>query len=224
VFGGVRRVNGETGAVMDTPVQMFQPSHVSVGPAHYVVVSQLGGVVQTYDRAANKRLGEWTGFKSPGDALETPGGDLIVAETGTGNLVRISMGAGGARKSIAAGLGGPIGLAWAGPDAVYVSETRAGQISRVDLKTGAKTVIASKLETPEGIAAAPDGALYVVEVAARRVSRVDPKSGARTLVADKLPVGLSYGPSLYRGIAASASAVYVASYIENSIYKITPAR
>jgi sugar lactone lactonase YvrE len=225
VFGDVRKVNGDTGAVTDTPVQMFQPSHVSVSAKHYIAVSQLGGAIQSYDRATDKKLDEWTGFKAPGDTLETPSGDILVAETGTGNLVRVTgSGKTATRKNVATGLNAPNGMAWAGTDAVYVSETGAGQITRVDLKSGAKSVVVSKLEAPEGMAIAPNGSLYVVEVAAKRVSRIDPKTGAKTLVADKLPVGLSNGPSLYRGIAATASAIYVASDIENSIYKITPAK
>jgi len=225
VFGGVRTVNGNTGAVKDTPVDMFQPSHVSVGAKNYTAVSQLGGVIQTHDRATNKKLNEWTGFKAPGDVLEAPNGDLIVPESATGNLIRLSgSGKTAVRKTIASGLNSPLGLAWAGRDAVYVTESGAGQITRVDLKSGAKTVFASKLETPEGIAVAPSGMVFVVEVAAKRVTRVDPKTSAKSLVADKLPVGLSYGPSLYRGIAASATAIYVASDVENSIYKITPVK
>jgi sugar lactone lactonase YvrE len=223
VFGGVRKVNGDTGAVTETPVEIFQPSHVSVSAKHYIAVSQLGGVIQSYDRATNKKVDEWTGFKGPGDVLEAPNGDLIVAESGTGNLVQVSgSGKTATRKNIATGLGGPLGLAWAGTDAVYVSESTSGQITRVNLKSGSKTVVASKLQQPEGIAVESEGTICVVEVAAKQVSRIRPKDGAKTLVTDKVPLGLSNGPSLYRGIAASTSthAIYVASDIENSIYKI----
>jgi len=221
VFGDVRTVDGATGKVAKTPVAMFQPCHVSLTPKHLTVVSNVGGVVQVYDRATYQKTAEWTGFTKPGDALEAPNGEVIVADTGNNALVRVSgRGSVASRKTIAASLAGPTGLAWAGTDAVYLTETASGTLSRVDLKTGAKTKIADKLERPEGVAALTDGALVVVEVAAKRVTRIDLKSGARTILASNLPVGLSYGPSLYRGIAASASAVYVASDIENTIYKI----
>ena len=82
--------------------------------------------------------------------------------------------------------------------------------------------MAAKLDAPEGLTVAPDGALLVVEVAAKRVTRLDPKKGTRSVIASNLPIGLSNGPSLYRGIAASPSAIYINSDIENSIYKITP--
>jgi sugar lactone lactonase YvrE len=221
VFGGVRKVNGESGAVEDTSVDMFQPAHVSLTAQHLTVVGQVNGYVQLFDRATLKKLGEWNAFKSPGDALEAPNGDILVAETGTGNLVRVTGPKVTDRKTVASGLNGPLGLAWASPDAVYVSESRAGQVSRIDLKTGMKSVVAGKLERPEGVAVASDGALLVVEVAAQRVTRIDPKNGARSVIAAHLPIGQGYGPSLYRGIAVSPSAIYVNSDIENSIYKIT---
>jgi sugar lactone lactonase YvrE len=222
VFGGVRKVDGNTGVVKDTPVDIFQPSHISLTAKHFVVVGQVSGFVQMWDRASMKKLGEWNGFKNPGDAVEAPNGDVIVADTGTGSLVRVTGPKATDRKIVASGLGAPVGLAWARPDALYASESRAGQVSRVDLKTGAKSVVAAKLETPEGVAVDSDGMLLVVEVAAKRLTRIDPKSGSRSVIASNLPIGLGYGPSLYRGVAASASAIYVNSDIENAIYKITP--
>ena len=139
----------------------------------------------------------------------SPNGDILVAETRTGNLVRVTGPKVTDRKIVASGLGGPVGLAWAGTDAVYVSESCAGQVSRIDLKTGGKTLAAGKLETPEGVAIAPDGALVVVEVAAKRVTRIDPNNGVRGAIAANLPLGQGYGPSLYRGITVSPSGIYV---------------
>jgi hypothetical protein len=42
------------------------------------------------------------------------------------------------------------------------------------------------------------------------------------VIAGDLPVGLSNGPSLYRGVAASASAIYFSSDVDNAVYKLTP--
>ena len=61
----------------------------------------------------------------------------------------------------------------------------------------------------------------MVEVGAKRVTRVDPKNGSRTVIAANLPIGQGFGPSLYRGIAVSPSAIYINSDVENSIYRIT---
>jgi sugar lactone lactonase YvrE len=221
VFGGVRKVSPATGAVEDTTVDMFQPEHVSLTAKHLTVVGQVSGFVQLFDRATMKKIGEWNAFTSPGDALEAPNGDILVANTGASNLIRVNGPKATDRKVVAAGLNWPVGLAWAGTDALYVSESRGGQISRIDLNTGAKTVVAKNLEIPEGLAVASGGAILVVEVSAKRVTRIDPKTGSRSVVAANLPIGLGFGPSLYRGIAVSPSAIYINSDIENSIYSIT---
>jgi DNA-binding beta-propeller fold protein YncE len=202
-------------------VEMFQPLHVSLTTKHMVVVGQVSGFVQLFDRAGLKKMGEWNAFKSPGDAVEAPNGDVIVAETGAGNVVRVTGPKPTDRKVIASGLEGPIGLAWAAPDALYVTESRGGKLSRVDLKTGAKSMVAGNLQYPEGVAVRPDGGVLVVEVKAKQVTRIDPKNGLRSVIANGLPIGQGFGPSLYRGIAVSPTAIYVNSDIENSIYKIT---
>ena len=227
VFGGVRKVNPDTAVVTDTPVQMFQPSHISLSAKHVTVVGQVNGFVQQFDRATFKKLAEWNGFKSPGDALELPNGDIVVAETATGNLVRITGPKPSDRKTIATGLSGPTGLVLTGSEvagnfAIYVSETGAGRVSLLDLRSGAKTLVATKLEAPEGLAIENLGELLIVEVGAKRVTLLNLKSGARTVIASNLPIGLSTGPSLYRSITASPSAIYINSDIENSIYKLTP--
>jgi len=223
VFGGIRTVNGDTGAISNVPSDLFQPSHISVTANHIVVASQLSGIVQLFDRRSSKKLQSWSDFQAPSDALEAPNGDIIVAEEGTGRLLRLAGQTGADRKAIVAGLAGPAGLAWAGPDAVYVSESQAGQVSRIDLKTGSKSVLGKDLRAPEGVAVMPDGGVLVVEVAAKRVTRLDPKTGAHSTIAERLPIGLSNGPSLYRSVAASPTAIYINSDIENSIYEITPA-
>jgi len=81
--------------------------------------------------------------------------------------------------------------------------------------------LAAGLKQPEGIAVRSEGAVYVVEVGAKRLVRIDPDSHAVSTVADKLPIGLTNGMSLFRSVAASATAIYINSDIENSIYKIT---
>ena len=221
LFGGVKTIDGQTGAVRTTPVEIFQPAHVSATDRHLIVVSQVFGAIQRIDRANFARLDEWSGLKSPGDALEAPNGDIFVAETGSGSLLRIAGPAAADRKPVVTGLGGPLGLAWAGPNTVYVTETSAGLVSRIDIGSGSRRVIAEGLANPEGIAVTADGELLVVEVGARRIVRISPPGGDRTIVAANLPIGLSYGPSLYRGIAVTPSAIYINSDIENAIYRLT---
>ena len=222
LFGGVKVIDGRTAAISATPVEIFQPAHVSATDRHLIVVSQVFGAIQRIDRASFAKLAEWTGLKSPGDALEAPNGDIFVAETGSGSILRITGPGPADRRAVVTGLGGPVGLAWAGPSTMYVTETTAGQVTRIDLASGSKTVLAEGLARPEGIAVTADGDLLVVEVGAKRVIRISPPGGDRTIVAANLPIGLSYGPSLYRGIAVTPSAVYINSDVENAIYKLTP--
>jgi sugar lactone lactonase YvrE len=224
VFGGVRQVDGLNGDVTIVPTtEIGQPSHVSVTPRSVIVVSQLNGIVQQYDQKTGRLVVEWKSFRSPGDAVEEAQGRVLVAETGTGTVVRVTMADPARRDAVAKGLGDPSGLALDNMGRVYVTETRAGQLSRLDLGTGRRTVVASGLQAPEGVAVLPDGAIAVVEVGAKRVTRIDP-AGMKSTIAEGLPIGLGNGPSLFRGLAATPSAIYVASDVENSIYRLSPRR
>ena len=221
LFGGVKRVNGETGAIDSTPIDIFQPAHVSVSGEHLVVVSQVFGVIQLIDRNTFEVINEWAGFDSPGDAIEIPSGDLIVAETGSGRLLRLTGPDDNDRRVITDDLAGPTGVAWAGNDVVYVTETDGGRVVRIELDSGATSVETSGLDQPEGIAVRDDGSMVVMEVGARQLMRIEPMGGSETVMASDLPVGFANGPSLFRGVAVSASAIYFNSDVENTIYRVS---
>ena len=115
-----------------------------------------------------------------------------------------------------------MGLALAGPAAVYVTEMSAGQIARVDATSGAVTVITKDLARPQAIAAANDGSLVVVEAGARRLTRVDPGSGAKSVIARELPIALATANALIGVASGAGGAIYVTSDVDNSIWKFTP--
>lgn len=223
LFGGVKRIDG-TGAIEKTPVNIFQPAHVSTTNDHLVAVGQVFGVIQLLDRKTFEVLGNWGKFDSPGDALEGPNGTVIVAETGSGRLLRVTGPEVADRQVIAENLQGPIGLAWAGADAVYVTESIGGRVTRIALADGAATPVAQGLAQPEGIAVDADGSLLVVEVGAKQIKRLNAQSGEAAVIAANLPIGLSNGPSLYRSVAVSPSAIYFNSDVDNSVYKLVPKR
>jgi sugar lactone lactonase YvrE len=223
LFGGVKRIDG-AGAIEKTPVNLFQPAHVSTTADRMVVVGQVFGVIQLLDRKTFEVLGNWGKFNSPGDALEEPSGTILVAETGSGRLLRVTGPEEADREVIAENLQGPVGLAWAGAEAVYVSETTGGRVTRIALADGAATLVAQGLAQPEGIAVDTDGSLLVVEVGAKQIKRLNAQSGEATVIAANLAIGLSNGPSLYRSIAVSPSAIYFNSDIDNSVYKLVPKR
>jgi len=155
-------------------------------------------------------------------------GSIIVAEVGTGSLVKVTGQEGKERAVIVKDLIVPTYLAPAGPDAVYLTEAMAGTVSRIDLGSGAKTVVASGLRMPEGVAVLPDGKLAVVETGTRQLLKIDPATGAITPLVINLAAGFpaypgGLPPYLITGVAVSDSGtIYVTGDLENVLYKIIP--
>ncbi len=226
LFGGVRRVDGATGAVQPTPpIELFQPAHVAIAGDHLIAVSQVFGTVQRLDRRSLALLAAWEGFDTPGDAVEAPNGNVFVADTGSGRVLRITGPEPADREVVATDLAAPTGLALAADGTLFVTETGAGRV--LSIRSGREPLmVAEGLRQPEGIALGLNGGLVVMEVGAKRLIRfdpLDPRAPEATVLAENLPVGLSNGPSLYRGIALGASSVYFSSDVDNTIYRLTPA-
>lgn len=222
-----RAVDAAGGAVRDVArvhtrgSELEYPTGVSVGAERVVLASSPAGAVMVYDRRTGAALQVLHGFNAPSDALELAEGELLVAEMGGGDLLRVR---GEARTRVASGLAAPASLAAGPAGAVYVAEVAGGRVSRVDLASGARTTVVENLKLPKAVAVGPGGRLFVLELGARRVISVDPSSGAVSTVAGDLPVGLVTQPvPLAGGIAVSAAGVvYVTSDVENSILRITP--
>jgi len=204
------------------------PNTASVHGDSVLLTSWFTGVVQEIDRKTDETKRMPHGFKAPSHAIMMDDGSILVAEIGTGSLVKVTDNEGKERTVIAKDLIVPIYLAPAGPDGVYVTEAMAGTVSRIDLSTGEKKVIASGLRMPEGIAVFPDGKLAVVETGTRQLLKIDPESGVKTPLVINLPVGFpSYPgglpPYLITGVAISESGtIYVTGDLENVLYKISP--
>lgn len=225
LFGGVRQLDGATGLLREMPpVDLFQPAHVFATEEHLLVVSQVSGTVQQLDRGSLEMLASWDGFMSPGDAVESLDGDIIVAETGTGRVLRVQGPEAGDREVLAEGLAKPTGLAVGQDGAIFVSETGGGRVLKLGPGDAPLMTLADGLERPEGIALEQGGDnVVVIEVGARRITRIEP-SGNKVVLAQNLPVGLSDGPSLFRGLAVgtTATTIYFSSDVDNTIYRLTP--
>jgi sugar lactone lactonase YvrE len=225
LFGGIRQLDGASGLVREMPtLELFQPAHVFATEEHLLVASQVAGIVQQLDRTSLEVLASWDGFKSPGDAAESLEGDIIVVETGTGRVLNVTGPEAGDREVLAEGLNRPTGLAIGQDGAVFVAETGGGRVLKIGPGDAPMMTLAEGLERPEGIAFEQGGDnLVVVEVGAKRITRIEP-SGAKTVLAQNLPVGLSDGPSLFRGIAVgtTATTIYFSSDVDNTIYRLTP--
>jgi sugar lactone lactonase YvrE len=222
LFGAVKAIDGQTGAITGIKVRINQASHVALVNGQLLVVGEPMGVIQLDDRGTGDSVRKWSGFNRPGDALLASNGDLIVAESGTGRLLRVTGEQAATGTAIASGLGNPRGLAPAGPAAVYLTEFDAGRVLRIELATGAMQVVATGLSNPEGIAVDANGQLVVVEVGAKRIVRIDPKDGKSVLLAADLPLGLVNGFSMYRGVAVGANAIYFNSDVKNTVFRLTP--
>lgn len=219
-----RSVNGSSGAVSDIArmhgdAELEYPTAVSVGGVHVILTSGVAGAVQVMDRVSGRRLKVLEGFKGPADAVELPGGDLLVLEQGTGDLIRVS---GEARRTVAHGLKSPTGMARANNGTIYVADAGAGRIARVNLASGAVSTFASGFKRPTRVAVGPAGRVVVLDVGARAVFEVGAK-GARRVLAKDLAVGQLPGNTPWgAGVAIGAGGdVYVASDVENAIYKIS---
>jgi sugar lactone lactonase YvrE len=72
---------------------------------------------------------------------------------------------------------------------LWVVDTQAGELSRVDLASGRKTVVKKLATALDNLAIAPDGTIYVSNMADNAVQSFDPANGElRTLTSGKLAV------------------------------------
>jgi sugar lactone lactonase YvrE len=128
---------------------------------------------------------------SPFNLIVEPHGTLLVADGGSGRIVRVDPGTG--RPSVFADrLGRVYDLAY-GRDGLYAST--ATQVVR--FSGGKQQTVVKGLHDPIGIAVARDGTLFVAEATRNRVLRFDARTRKRTVVASaglSQPLGLTLRP------------------------------
>lgn len=178
------------------------------------------------DRSNYQTVATWTKIEAPAGVVLRDNGDPIVADFATGRIIGLSRTDRDLRDIVADGLAGPVGLGWAGPDALFVTEHTAGTLLRINLEDGSRTVISNTVSEPEGLTVLADGRVAVVEVGRRRVVAIDPTTGVSEVLAVELPVGtrVARAPeSIYvpSGIAEGADgSLYLTSDQDNSVLKI----
>lgn len=137
-------------------------------------------------RLIRKDMGGFNGFEVG------PDGWLYGPLWFKGQVVRINP-ANGDMKTIADGFAIPAAANLDGKGNLWVVDTRAGELVRVDLATGRKTV-ATRLKTSlDNLAIAPDGTIYISNMADNSIQAYDPATGAlSTLISGALalPTGL----------------------------------
>jgi sugar lactone lactonase YvrE len=189
--------------------------------------SSFAGTVQLWDLAAHAPVATYAGFDNPVNAIRFQG-DLIVAELGSGSVVRARGADPDERVTLATRLGVPAGLAATDGD-LWVGDWATGRVLQLvaDGQPLARPrVVARGLTAPEGLAVAPDRSLLVVEGGAGRLSRIDLATGRVSTVADGLALGAPSIPGLapptwiFNGVAVGQSgAVYVSGDKANVLYR-----
>jgi sugar lactone lactonase YvrE len=227
-FRWVDTQTGEVWATVDLAEFMDPPAATDVAVNDEVIVLSDVSRSRVYmlDRATSKKLQQWKNIGAPYGLVLLDSGDPIVADYESGQLIKLSRADRKSRDVVAEGLSGPVGVTWAGPDALYVTEATAGRVSRINIEDGRKVVVSAGLRQPEGLAVLPDGRLAVVEVGARRVIAVNPETGATQVLAEDLPVGqfVPEAPApvhVPSGIAVGANGIlYLSSDRDHSVLKL----
>mgnify|MGYP003382499879 FL=1 len=181
------------------------------------------GRVQRINRRTRELLQEVRDLRNPYGVLILAGGDLLVAEYGAGNLVRIGV---NSNSIVATGLRGPVGLASLDAQTVLVTENTSGRILRVDLRNGNTRQVATGLMGPEGIAIIGRSDVVVAEGKTGRVLQINLRDGRQRELARDLPLAQSAvltpeDVGMPTGIAASRDgSIYISCGGDNSIRRI----
>ena len=141
-----------------------------------------------------------------------PSGNLLVADGGSGRIVRVDSKTG--RQTVyASGLGRVYDLAYGPGRILYAAaSTRIVRFS----KAGRRHVVARGLRSPTGLAVTADRSLYVVEGDLDRVLRIGPR-GARRIVASR-------GLDQPIGVALVSGRVYVSDSHHGRVVRVLAER
>ena len=226
-----RSIDAENGAIrsIESDGRLSGATYVATDENnHYFSTIWPLSVVQILDRASARTIKVIGGFKSPYALLPLNDGRLLVADYGANQIVELSADQSRSKRIVTEDLEGPVGLALAGPNAVYVSEYNAGAVSKINVRTGAKETIAIGLSAPEGLARGINGEIFVAEVGIDQLSAIDPETKEKSRIADRMNFGLKGwdtmpAPFIPSSIAVGRTGIiYATSDIKNALYRLTP--
>ena len=145
-----------------------------------VVAEPIAGRLLMVDGDDRRTIAE--GLDHPAALADAGDGAVLVAESGSGKLIRVAL-ADGAATTVAAGLGGCRAVAVVGKGTAIVLDATEGRLLSVHLAAGRATLIASGLPVgylsqpypcSGGVAVGADGSIYLaadVENALYRIVR-----------------------------------------------------
>jgi len=206
--------------------ELHYPTNVRTGHGRVVLSSLTTGVVQVYDRDGGELLRTLKDLDAPHDALPLGDGGVLVAEHGSGSLVRIPGEEGGERRAVLGDLDGPVGLARSEDGETFYVTTSGGRVLSVARGEWTERSLARGLARPEGIDVAPDGRLMVVESGAGRILAIEPGDHQPRVIAEGLPTGLPALPGatptgVFSGIAVTAEGdIYYTADVEGGLYRL----
>lgn len=210
------------------PVAAVGAMSVAPDGEQLLLSSWFAGTVQSWNPQTGEAVATYTDFAVPTNAIRF-GGDLVVAELGTGSVVRANGADPTQRTPLATDLRVPIGLA-ATADALWVSDFATGQVLQLVVNNAVlpePKVVATGLAAPEGLAVTAAGDLLVVETGAQRLSAIDPATGQVTVVADGLAIGMPSWPNMpptanFNGVTVAPSGtIYVTGDVANVVYRLS---
>lgn len=201
------------------------PTSVGVSAQHLAVASYSSNIVQQIDRATMKTVAMGTGFKMPVDAIPMSDGSILVAELGSGSIVRASGPELKQREVVVQGLKGPMQMMVGTDGALYFTEF-AGTLTRLNLADKTRATLASDLAAPKAVAQTPWGSVVVMEVAAKRLTEIDLATGERRTVAANLPVNMKFMPPtpplVAPGMAVDTQGNVYFGTDQNAVYRVRP--
>lgn len=225
------RIDAHSGRVEDSDRQSYSgglvaPASASADGPNIIVTSFIQSAVQVWDPVTETVL-EHHAFPAPLNAIRFQG-DLVVADLGTGSVIRRDAVTGQQTTLAAEGFGIPLGLA-ATEDDLWVGDWITGMIWQV-IADGevldVPTLVTSGLARPEGLAIDVDGSLLVVEAGKGQLTRVDPTTGATSVVAGDLALGAPAPGGLpptwmLNGVAVGGSGdIYVTGDLGSVVYRL----
>jgi glucose/arabinose dehydrogenase len=225
----VMTIDATTGAaeLLPTRGDSIAPTMVDGTSGGVAFSSSLSGSVRAIDTTGAVMFNV-SGLRYPLGVRLLPGGQALVAEYGTGRILRLGPSSESRVRLMAEGLEGPVGIAVADATKAYVTETRAGRVTSFGMDRFEKFTVASGLKRPEGIALLNDGRLVVAEVGLRRLIAIEPASGKIEVLADELPIGLTSAQgdsdpyTITDVTAAPDGALYVSADIHRTVLKVVP--
>ena len=189
------------------------------------------GQLQWVDARTGAPTKTLTGFLNPYAIKIMDDDSVLVAEYGSGRILRLYPPYDDAPKVVADELGGPLGFTLNNDGVLYVTEAEEGRVSAIRIADGQKTIIRENLRQPEGIALMEDGRLVVAEVGAKRIIAFDPNADAAdavSILATDLPLGLPpfMGPPktfIPTGVFVGRGGnIYVTADVSHTVLKLSP--